>query len=1132
MFVARTLCIVAVCWLSTSLSAAEPRIDFNRDVRPILSDNCFACHGPDDEQREAGLRLDTPDGLVKPNEGRIPVVAGQPLKSELLKRLTTKDADAHMPPAKFGKTLTPAQVELIRKWIEQGAQWKQHWSFVAPVRPALPSVSQPAWLRNEIDAFVLARLDREKLAPSAEADRRTLIRRVSFDLTGLPPTPDEVQEFVADSSSDAYEKVVERLLSSPRYAERMAVRWLDGARYADTNGYQSDGPRDMWRWRDWVLTAFAGNMPFDQFTIEQLAGDLLPYDSDNADAGRVHLLPYELMQRRIATGFNRNHRGNSEGGIVPEEFQAEYVVDRVDTTFTVWMGLTMGCARCHTHKYDPLSQAEYYKAFAFFNNIPEHGRAIKEGNSPPFALAPSREQHERLEELMERRQTAHRRFARLWEDSSDAFDEWLAEASQPAAREKLDDFTITSGLVSRFALDGDILNSIKAASKAPIVSQTTVTSLDAAKPKIAPPGWDGKTPAAAYRPGRFGQAAEFDGQRFIRLGDVAKLGYFDKFSFGAWIHQPQRGAGSILSKMEPDARGAGYSFDITPTGTVQVNFVKRWLDDALRIETTEPIPFGEWVHVFVTYDGSREESGLHIYVNGQVVEHEANLDGLNQTFANDEPLRIGAGQANFIGRIDDVRFYDRALRFDEVAALGTAESIRDILALPTDKRSDMQDRKLESFFLAVAGSKDVRETWQTMHAADAELAEYRESLPTVMVMREQSQPRETHILLRGQYDKPGERVGRGVPACFPPLRRASQPSRLHFARWLVSPEHPLTARVTVNRFWQNVFGTGLVKTTEDFGSQGELPSHPELLDWLATEFVRSDWDVKHVLKLIVTSATYRQAGTMAAASRAAARRAAARRAAARREGEAPAEPRASLDPDRSSGSAGASPSRANSHIPDPENRLLARGPRFRLSGEMVRDQALFASGLLTEQFGGPSVLPYQPEGLWQELATVTEYPQSHGSDLYRRSVYTYWKRTVPPPMMMTFDTSGREMCEVRQSRTNTPLQALNLLNDVAFVEAARVLAQRVLLSADTTDARLKLAYELVLSRPPSDRELSVLSASVSQHRKRFNAAPESAKRLVRTGESPVVGTLAAEELAAWTTICSTLLNLDEAVTKE
>jgi hypothetical protein len=958
--------------------AAAPPVDFERDIRPILSDTCSTCHGPDPGKRKADLRLDTREGAFAEHEGRKSIVPGRPDQSELYRRLTTADAEDRMPPRKSGRAVSPAQIELVRRWIVEGAPWKNHWAFVAP-KPAELKIRNPRWRRNPIDDFVLERLIREGLAPSPEADRTTLLRRVSLDLTGLPPTPEEVDAFLADAAPDAYEKAVDRLLASPRYGERMAVRWLDAARYADTSGYQSDGPRDMWRWRDWVIEAFNANMPFDRFTVEQLAGDLLPE---------------ARLDQRIATGFNRNHRGNSEGGIVPEEYQVEYVVDRVDTTATVWLGLTIGCARCHSHKYDPISQDEFYRLYAYFNTIPEHGRAIKIGNSPPLVQAPTPDQVVEGHRLDESLAAAEKHFAELQPE--------LAAAQ--AAWEK---------------------------SPGNAVVPWTVT----------------------------------DGARPTEGKDAGKFGFFDKFTLAASVRPEGNATGTLLSRMDLAGREEGYSLHLE-AGRVHVNFVKRWLDDAIRVETVEQLSPGRH-HVAATYDGSRLAAGITIFIDGAPQKLKVNLDFLNQSFVTEHPFRIGTGISPFSGAIDDVRIYGRQLSTEEIGWIANTDSA--------------QAGKLAACFLERYAPEPIRKAQQDLIALRRKVQAFRESLPSVMVMEEMKTPRETHVLIRGEYNRPGRKVEPGVPAALHPLPPGAAPNRLALARWIVDPANPLTARVIVNQWWQMYFGSGLVRTIEDFGAQGERPTHPELLDWLAAELVRTSWDVKRLQKTIVSSATYRQSSRVTAAL---------------------------LER-------------------DPDNRLLARGPRFRLSAEMVRDQALAASGLLVERLGGPSVKPYQPEGLWKEIASDTEYDQAKGEGLYRRSLYTYWKRTVAPPTMSTFDASGREACTVRQTRTNTPTQALALLNDVTYIEAARALAQRMLL-----EGGFRRGFRRVVLRLPTAREEEILNRAFRRNLERFRRDPDAARRLISVGDSKPDPALDAAELAAMTTVASLILNLDEALTKE
>jgi hypothetical protein len=1002
--------------------AAAPRpVEFNRDVRPILSENCFQCHGPDKNKRKANLRLDTEAGAFADLHGKHALVPGKLAQSLLYQRITAADPEEQMPPAKSGKSLTPRQVEVLRLWIEQGARWQKHWSLLPPRWPALPAVRDAAWPRNPIDAFILARLETEGLRPSSEADRLTLLRRVTLDLTGLPPTPAEVDAFIADDAPDAYEKVVDRLLASPRYGEHMASRWLDGARYADTNGYQSDGERSMWRWRDWVIDAYNANMPFDRFTVEQLAGDLLPHPT---------------LGQRIATGFNRNHRGNGEGGIIPEEYAVEYVVDRVDTTATVWLGLTLGCARCHDHKFDPFTQRDFYRLFAFFNSVPEKGRAIKFGNSPPMMKAPTLWQQQRLTEL----------------------DRALAAAEQHERR-----------------LGPEVAAAQAAWEKA----------LDRSRPLP----WSPARRLAWRAPGaERGSPAVFDGRRCLDAGDVGDFGYEDKFSLAAWVRPDAPGTGMIVSRMADVLFGDGYGLRLE-AGKVQVLLVKRWLDDAIRVETERSLPAGEWHHVLMTYDGSRTAAGVRVYIDGRPEKLRVRLDELNQTFKTTEPLRVGAGggpDGRFRGRLADVRVYDDRLTAEEAELLADPDPVNALVALPPEKCCPAQAHKVRVYFLEHAAPAPLRQAREQVLQLRRERERFYESIPTTMVMEELPAPRPAFVLVRGQYDRPGERVTADVPATLPPLPPGAKHDRLALARWLVSPDNPLTARVAVNRIWEQFFGTGLVKTTEDFGVQGEWPSHPELLDYLALDFVRGGWDVRALQRRIVTSAAYRQSSKV-------------------------------------------TPALVQK---DPDNRLLARGPRYRLTAGVIRDQALAASGLLVERLGGPSVKSYQPGGLWKELADVV-YVQDHGPALYRRSLYTFWKRTVAPPEMVTFDAAGRETCVVRQTRTNTPLQALTLMNDVTFVEAARVLAQRVLREGGTTpEGRLTLAFRLATGRPPRPAELGVLVAGLARHLDEYRRDPAAARKLISAGEAPRDERLDVGKLAAYTAEASLILNLDEVVTKE
>jgi hypothetical protein len=1031
--------LLVLCPPTQAGDQGVPRaVEYNRDVRPILSEHCFVCHGPDAARRKAKLRLDLPESATVSHGAAVAVVPGNVEQSEAIRRITAEDGE-RMPPAKFGQRLSDLEVATLRRWVEQGAKWQKHWSFLPPRRPELPAIKDRSWPRSGLDFFVLSRLERQGLRPSPSADRATLLRRVSLDLIGLPPTPAEVDAFLNDPSPDAYDRVVDRLLASPRWGEQMATRWLDAARYADTNGYQSDGERFMWRWRDWVIDAFNANMPFDRFTIEQLAGDVLPSPT---------------LSQRIATGFNRNHRGNGEGGVIPEEYAVEYVVDRVDTTATVWLGLTLGCARCHDHKFDPVRQKEFYQLFAFFNNVPERGKAIKYGNSPPWIKAPTVEQQRQRADLDRRVSQAELAWREKLPALEAAQKAWeMSQRSLPPTP-----WAPRQGLVAHFPMDGSRKDG------------------------------DFKDGTPHQVPGRQGLAVALDGRCFLEAGDVTPFGFYDKFSLAAWARPESDHGGAIVSRMTDADQADGYSLHVID-GHVHVHLVKRWLDDAIRVRTAERLPSDQWHHVLATYDGSRVAAGIHMYIDGRPAKLEVLLDDLNQTFETRQPLRIGGGAGpagRFRGAIQDVRIWNEAISGEQAVIAATPEPIDGLLAIAAEHRTTGQAAKLRAWFLEVHAPKDIQAAARALDKLRRQRQALEEAIPTTMVMEEMPRPRDAFVLVRGEYDKHGEKVSPGIPASLGRLPEGAPGNRLTLARWLVSTDNPLTARVTVNRWWQGYFGTGLVKTVEDFGSQGEWPSNPELLDWLAIELMSNGWDVKAMQRLIVTSATYRQTSRVT----------------------------------------------RELFAKDPENRLLARGPRVRLPAETIRDQALFVSGLLVERIGGPSVKPYQPPGLWKELAD-TEYVADHGEGLYRRGLYTFWKRTVAPPGMTTFDAPLRETCVVRQTRTNTPLQALALLNDVPYVEAARALAQRAMKEGGTTAAdRLQWAFRLATGRRPRSVELQVLLDGLEHHRKELGRDRSSAVRLVTVGESIRDSSLDVMELAAYTAVAGLLFNLDEVVTKE
>ena len=996
---------------------AAPIVDFARDVRPILSDRCFSCHGPDESKRQAGLRLDTEDGAKKMRGAHAPIVPGDAGASEILKRVAPELPARRMPPPYSDrKPLTEKEVATLRAWIEQGAKWQGHWSFTAPVRPALPEVRsvlhQTGWIRNPIDNFILARLEREGLAPSPEADHALLLRRVTFDLTGLPPTVAELDAFLADRSPDAYEKAVDRLLASPRYGERMAVDWLDAARYADTHGYQTDPAKEMWPWRDWVIHAFNRNLPYDRFTIEQLAGDLLP----NA-----------TLDQKIATGFQRNHRINAETGSIAEEFQAENLVDRASTLGTVWLGLTVGCARCHDHKYDPISARDFYSLYAFFNSVEEVGNggtADPRGNYNPVMRLPSPELDAQLTAKEAELKAARARLAALdlaiaqkqaaWESTAFSY--------QPAWEVlKPEKISADNGVTLHALPDGSVIAG-------------------------------GATP-----PAFFCQLTATTKRRNIT---AFRLELIPDVSLPAGGSGRGEGGKGVVTLFE--ARVADKKIDLS---RITADFKSEESELNLVVRPADQLKRGWGVNP--------EMNKPHF----AVIETARLLDAPGEI-----SFRIGSEYEGApLGRF---RISASSSEFPEVIPDEMAATVRK----PREERMERETVALSKYF--VAHPLERRQLSQQVNALEAERAAIEKKIPTTMVMSEMADPRNTFVLLRGAYDKPGDKVTPAVPSFLPPMPADAPRNRLGLARWLVDPANPLTARVAVNRYWQMYFGTGIVKTADDFGSQGEAPSHPELLDWLATEFVRTGWDVKAMQRLIVTSAAYRQSSV-------------------------------------------ASPELRER---DPENRLIARGPRVRLAAEMIRDQALLVSGLLSTKMGGASVKTYQPEGLWEQLSAFPGrklYVRSQGEDLWRRSVYTYWKRTVPPPSLTIFDAPTREACVVRRQMSSTPLQALALLNDEMYIETSRKFAERMFHEGGASpEQRLAWALRAASSRPATDAEVRIMVQGFERRLAQYRADRPSAEKLLAAGESPRDKSLDTAELAAYTTAASVILNLDEVITRQ
>ena len=1054
------------------------RVDFALHVKPILSDRCFKCHGPDAATQKSDLRLDLAErAYARLASGATAIVPGRPRSSELVARILSDDPGRMMPTPDSHLTLTDYEKALLIRWIDQGAEWKPHWAFTPPASPDVPPPVASHWtVRNPIDTFVHATLKARKLEPRPEASKDTLIRRVTLALTGLPPTPEEVDAFVADASRDAYERLVDRLLASPAYGERMAADWLDIARFADTHGYQDDVPRDMSPWRDWVIEAFNRNMPADRFVTWQLAGDLLP------DATR---------ETRLATAFNRHHMQSQEGGIVPEEYRVEYVADRVATFGKAFLGVTLDCARCHDHKYDPVSQKEYFELYAFFNSINESGQAPYSGMASPTLILPSKEAEATLATLKAKRDALERALAMDAPAYDAPFDAWLRTRASGETLPGRD------GLVLHLPLD-DMRDG--AWTRKDRKTGAATTSRGKTFTNLAPGGvayLGGDEDRAPFTvPGRIGRAQQLRGDSEIKAPD--EIGFFDRhqpFSVAAWFRIDVKGsAGPLITRSGSFANGyRGYLVRVEADGTLDAALHHVAPDDSIQVRSTTPVSVGEWHHVAFTYDGSSRAEGLRLFIDGRPVATRTIVDNLQRSIITSgiegrqmsgEPLGVRLGSVGELSKeslrdvsVDDFRVYARQLSNLEVEALGgPPDALARALADPA-RRADLRQHYL------LRADATYRTQLAAVTAVRGEENALLTAQPSVMVMRELPQPRPTFVLARGAYDAPADPVSPGTPSTILPFEKSLPRNRLGLAQWLLSPKHPLTARVFVNRHWAMLFGRGIVATAEDFGSQGQMPSHPALLDWLATTYVKNGWNTKALLKTIVMSATYRQASV--------------------------------TDPQQ----------RAD----DPDNTWLARGPSFRLPLEQVRDASLAASGLLVRRIGGPSVYPYQPAGVWESLVSGAVYPQSTGEGLYRRSLYTAWKRTAPPPSAIGFDASERLTCIVTRQRTNTPQQALVLLNDPQYVESARVLAEQALRTAPGVEERLTFTMRRLLSRRPTPTETTRLAALYEKERQRYAANRLAATSLLSTGETPRDPSLEVADLAAWTIVTSTVMNLDEAV---
>jgi len=1052
---------------SDELEASLPEeIDFNLHIKPILSDRCFACHGPDENKREAGLRLDFEEFALAAfgEENNYAIIPGNPHKSTVYSRIVSSGPEFMMPPPTSNLALSETEIALITKWIEQGAVYKPHWSFIIPHKPEVPTSNIAKGGFNEIDHFIYAKMSDVGLEPSKMATKETLIRRVSFDLTGLPPTVQEVDDFLENQAPDAYEKLVDRLLESPHYGERMASEWLDVARYADSHGYQDDGMRNMWPWRDWVIRSFNENLPYDDFITWQLAGDMLP------DASR---------DQKIATGFNRNHPQSQEGGIIPEEYRVEYVADRTNTLGKALLGLSTECARCHDHKYDPISQKEYFQLYAFFNSVKETGQVPYVGEASPTIILTDEEVEKKLAYINQKIQLKERELDPNQEKHIIGFKNWVSNVKAKPDRQ-----LPIKGRVGHYPLDSPINNTFKNLANPSNPADMVVIQKDKDLQIVE---------------GKFGNAIKLVGDSYVDLGN--KIGYFERnepFSISLWYKALADSLeGPIFSKTGGFANGfRGYELLAAGDGTLKGLISHTWPANAIEVHSKEKIQVGNWVHLAMVYDGSSSAEGLQLFLNGKLLTLEIKTDQLKRSilsYGKDKlsighpgNLQIGKRGTNFAETLDQSLLYefsvfDRQLSALEIDALYSSSN-------PVNSYIELgKEKELFDHYLLTINT-DFQNHQNQLTSLRGEENAILSAQPEVMVMEENKETRPTFILGRGAYDAPTERVYPGTPKAVLGFSDDLPKNRLGLAKWVIHEDNPLTARVAVNRYWQMIFGRGIVSTSDDFGNQGKFPSHPELLDWLAVQFRDSRWNLKELLKLMVTSATYRQSSEWSDRLR----------------------------------------------EKDPENVWLARGPSYRMPVEMIRDNALSASGLLEKKIGGRSVKPYQPKGLWEELATanVREYVQDTGKNLYRRGLYTIWKRSTPPPSMISFDASDKYTCTVERQKTNTPLQALVLMNDPQYLEASRALAEKMIkIGGNDLQKQISYGFKAMTSRSPDTEELRVLVGLYTMELNDFTTAPETANGLLSLGEYVSDPSLSREKVAAMTLVASTLVNYDESVYK-
>lgn len=1037
--------LVGICLLASQDALGQDTAsgpDFASQIKPILANHCWSCHGPDEQSRKADLRLDRRDDAISAKS----IVPGNVAESLLAERIESTDPDSVMPPPETKKPLTLEQRQLLKDWINSGAKYSKHWSFAPPEKTSLANngLAKPMW--QHIDQQVALTLRAHGLIPSDLANRETLLRRVSLDLTGLPPTLEELDAFLKDTSDDAFEKAVDRLLQSDAYAERMASQWLDLSRYADTNGYNNDEDRQMWPWRDWVINAYRANMPYDQFLTEQLAGDLLP----NAN-----------LQQQVATGFLRNQGHNTEGGIIQEEYRVEYVADRVHTVATVFLGLSMQCARCHDHKIDPITQAEYYRFFSLVNNLEEKQASYSNFvGAEPFVRVPTAEQIEskkqlitQLDEFKSQLQTKEQHIEQTWATWVKANSDQVIEA--------------TLGTTQKDYVDFEENN----------VSATQQI-------------WE-KPDQLIYVAGKQGTAVSIDNGKHLTSKQLGKLQSDRPFSISLWVNVPSLGSMAILSRMDEAMNFRGYDM-LLVNGKIEVHLVDTWPSNAIKISSQQTIAPNQWHHLTLTYDGSKKAAGANLYIDGKPVKFDIPNNNLTGSLETDKPFHLGLREKSlpFTGSIDELRIFDGVLSAVDIESLAQVQVPEPKLTWVRNPLGELSEdqRNLAKSWTREKIDPEHGQLQSQVVELEKKIASVDQAAPAVMVMREMNPPRETFILKRGQYDQPTTKVEPGIPESLR-VDGIDQPiNRLQLAKWLTHPKNPLTARVAVNRLWEQCFGVGIVRTSEDFGGSGEYPSNPELLDMLAMEFIESQWDVRAMLKQIVLSKTYRQASRMTPELK----------------------------------------------LKDPENRYFARGPRHRLSAETIRDNALAISGLLVRKVGGPSVKPYQPAGLWEDVTVERrgKYVADMGEGLFRRGMYTFWKRTCPPPAMVSFDAPNREVCVARRSRTNTPLQALVLLNDPTYIEAARVFASDVLKSGGNDQlARLNYAYRKALARDIRPEEVPAMQELLELARSDFAEDANRIDAYLSVGTVGISGETPKLELAVWTVACSAILNLDETITK-